>query len=126
MAPLPPGAPLGLYLHIPFCAHICPYCDFNTYAGQDTLIPRYVAAVEREIAVQGRRDGGRQASTIFSGGGTPSLLPAVQFSRLVRACPDDYDLEQHAEVSLEANPNPVHEAYYAGLLEAGVNRLSIV
>ncbi|MFL5758635.1 MAG: radical SAM family heme chaperone HemW [Thermomicrobiales bacterium] len=125
MAPLPPGAPLGLYLHIPFCAHICPYCDFNTYAGQDTLIPRYVAAVEREIAVQGRRDGGRQASTIFFGGGTPSLLPAVQIARLVRACRDAYDLEPTAEVTLEANPNSVDEAYFAGLLEAGVNRLSI-
>jgi putative oxygen-independent coproporphyrinogen III oxidase len=125
MAPTPPGAPLGLYLHIPFCAHICPYCDFNTYAGQDALIPRYLTALEREIARQGERSEGRAASTLFFGGGTPSLLAAEDIGRLIKACRDAFAVDEAAEVTLEANPNSVDEAYFAGLLEAGVNRLSI-
>jgi oxygen-independent coproporphyrinogen III oxidase len=125
MAPLAPGSPLGLYLHIPFCAHVCPYCDFNTYAGQEGLIPRYVAALERDIARQGEARGGRAAATIFFGGGTPSLLPASDVARLVRACRQAFAVAPDAEVTLEANPNSVDEVYFAGLLEAGVNRLSI-
>jgi oxygen-independent coproporphyrinogen-3 oxidase len=125
MAPLPPGAPLGIYLHVPFCAHVCPYCDFNTYSGQEALIPRYVDALEREIARQGAALEGRAASTIFFGGGTPSLLPAADVGRLVRAVREALDVRPDAEVSLEANPTSVGEAYFAGLLEAGVNRLSL-
>ena len=125
VAPSPPGAPVGLYLHIPFCAHICPYCDFNTYAGQEALIPRYVAALEREIALWGSDLAGRPAATIFFGGGTPSLLTAADVARLIRACRSAFDLDPTAEVTLEANPNGVDERYFAGLLEAGVNRLSL-
>ncbi len=125
MAPSLPGTPLGLYLHIPFCAHICPYCDFNTYAGQDALIPRYVAALEREVASQGAQTGGRTASTIFFGGGTPSLLAAEEIGRLISACRDAFEVESAAEVTLESNPNSVDEGYFTALLEAGVNRLSI-
>src|SRR5215218_10057769 len=118
MTPLPPGAPLGLYLHIPFCAHICPYCDFNTYAGQDALIPRYVAALEREIARMGERLEVRAAATIFFGGGTPSLLPAEEIGRLLSACRAAFALDPEAEITLEANPNSVDETYFAGLLNA--------
>jgi len=125
MSPLPPGAPLGLYLHVPFCGHVCPYCDFNTYAGQEALIPRYVAALERDVATQGRALGGREAGTMFFGGGTPSLLPAELVGRLVRACREAFAVAANAEVTLEANPNSVDEAYFAGLREAGVNRLSV-
>ena len=129
MAPLPPGAPLGIYLHVPFCAHICPYCDFNTYAGQDTLIPAYVDALEREIARQGAVAAGeghrRAAETIYIGGGTPSLLPAAAIGRLVGACREAFALTPDAEVTIEANPTSVDEGYFAGLLRAGVNRLSL-
>ena len=93
MAPLPPGAPLGLYLHIPFCAHICPYCDFNTYSGQDALIPRYVDALEREIARFGEQLHHRSAATIFFGGGTPSLLSPDDIGRLVRACRESFAVD---------------------------------
>ena len=123
--PSPLGAPLGLYLHIPFCAHVCPYCDFNTYAGLDAIIPRYVSALEREIDRQGAALGGATAATVFFGGGTPSVLPTHDVARLVRACRDAFELAADAEVTLEANPNWVDEAYFVGLLEAGVNRLSV-
>jgi oxygen-independent coproporphyrinogen III oxidase len=125
MTPLPPDAPLGLYLHIPFCAHICPYCDFNTYAGQEALIPRYVDALKREIGRFGEQLEHRPAATIFFGGGTPSLLKPEDACRLVRACRDAFDVDPSAEVTLEVNPNSVDEAYFAGLLSAGVNRLSL-
>lgn len=124
MAPAPPNAPIGLYLHVPFCAHVCPYCDFNTYSGQDALIPRYVAALEREIARRGEAFGGREAATIFFGGGTPSLLPAADVARLVRACRAAFVVAPEAEVTLEANPNSVDAGYFGELLAAGVNRLS--
>lgn len=124
-APAPWDAPIGLYLHVPFCAHVCPYCDFNTYAGQGALIPRYVAALDREIGRQGTALGGRRASTVFFGGGTPSLVPAAEIGRLVQACREAFDLDPNAEVTLEANPNSVDTAYFAGLLEGGVNRLSL-
>ncbi len=124
-APASVDAPIGLYLHVPFCAHVCPYCDFNTYGGQGALIPRYVAALEREIARQGEALGGRPVSTIFFGGGTPSLVPPAEIGRLVRACRDAFALDRDAEVTLEANPNSVDAAYFSGLLEGGVNRLSL-
>ena len=54
MAPLPNDAPVGIYIHIPFCRHICPYCDFNTYRGLDSLVPRYVDALVRDIAAHPR------------------------------------------------------------------------
>src|SRR5215211_6006729 len=125
MAPLPPSAPLGIYIHIPFCAHICPYCDFNTYAGQEALIPRYVAALDREIARFGERLQGRAAATIFFGGGTPSLLPPELVGRLIAAGRMAFAVEPEAEITLEANPNSVDADYFAGLLTAGVNRLSL-
>ena len=124
-APSPRGSPLGLYLHIPFCAHICPYCDFNTYAGQYSIVPRYVSALEREIERQGAILGGPAAATIFFGGGTPSLLSAREVAQLVRACRDAFQLAPDAEVTLESNPIGVDQRYFDGLLEAGVNRLSV-
>lgn len=125
MAPLPPGSPLGIYIHIPFCAHICPYCDFNTYSGQEALIPRYDEAVCREIAWHGERHPDRSACTIFFGGGTPSLLSPDQVGRIVAACRAAFRFERDPEISFECNPNNVDQGYFAGLLESGVNRLSL-
>lgn len=125
IAPVPAGAPVGLYLHIPFCAHICPYCDFNTYAGQESLIPRYVDALCAEIARAGDDHDGRPAATIFFGGGTPSLLPATAVERILAACRDAFPVTNDAEITLEANPNGLNEAYLRALRAAGVNRLSI-
>ena len=125
MTPVPPAAPIGIYLHIPFCAHICPYCDFNTYAGQEGLIPAYLTAVEREIAWHGEAYAGQQAGTIFFGGGTPSLLAPAEIGRLVAACRTSFDLAADAEVTLEANPTSVDADYFGGLLAAGVNRVSL-
>lgn len=121
MAPLPNDAPAGIYIHIPFCRHICPYCDFNTYRGLEALIPRYVEAVVRDIASHERM----AAQTVYFGGGTPSLLAPEQIGRILDACRAAFDLDADAEITLEANPNGVDTAWFAGVRNAGVNRLSI-
>jgi oxygen-independent coproporphyrinogen III oxidase len=115
----------GIYIHIPFCAHICPYCDFNTYAGQSERIPGYVQAVAREISLWAPKFDDRTAGSIFIGGGTPSLLSPAQIQEVLAACRNSFDMAAHAEVTIEANPNNLDVEYCAGLLEAGVNRLSI-
>jgi oxygen-independent coproporphyrinogen-3 oxidase len=125
IAPAPPDAAIGIYIHIPFCAHICPYCDFTTYAGKDKLIPRYVRALETELRRAGEQHAGRAVGTIFLGGGTPSLLSGEQMGTILDACRGSFAIEPDAEITVECNPNGLT----AGLLEryrhAGVNRLSI-
>jgi oxygen-independent coproporphyrinogen-3 oxidase len=122
MAPLPNDAPVGIYIHIPFCRHICPYCDFNTFRGLDSLIPRYVDALVRDITNQVANT---PAQTIYFGGGTPSLLEPQQVDRILTACRESFALDLPAEITLEANPNGVDEAWFAAVRAAGVNRLSI-
>jgi len=124
-APAAPEAPFGIYLHIPFCAHICPYCDFNTYANQSSRIPAYVDALVSELASWSTAFNGRKAQSIFLGGGTPSQLTPAQIATIVRACQSSFDLLPDAEVTIETNPNDLSQPYCAGLLEAGINRISI-
>lgn len=124
-APAPPGAEFGVYVHIPFCAHICPYCDFNTYAGISQLIPDYVTAVVREISRQGAEFAGRRATSLFFGGGTPSQLSGTQVGQIITAAREHFDFMPNAEITIETNPNDLSEAYCSTLLDAGVNRLSI-
>ena len=125
MAPQALDAPLGIYLHIPFCQHICPYCDFTTYAGQESLIPAYVDALVRSIEREGCSLPGRAVETILFGGGTPSLLEPEQVARIVDAIRASFALDPNAEITLEANPNSADQERFTGYRHAGVNRLSI-
>ena len=77
-APAQADDEFGIYIHVPFCSHICPYCDFNTYAGQSARIPAYVEAIQRDAEQCGKQFDGRLASSIFLGGGTPSLLAPIR------------------------------------------------
>ncbi len=119
--------PHSLYLHIPFCAHRCAYCDFNTYAGREALIPAYVEALCREIQAVARSTP-RQlpVHTIFFGGGTPSLLTSKQFEQILHALHDLFDLSDMSdlETSLEANPGTVDLAGLRDLRRLGFNRIS--
>jgi len=116
----------ALYFHIPFCRHRCAYCDFNTYAGQDELIPAYVDALCREIEIVGQVAlENVEASTIFFGGGTPSLLSVSDFSSIFKAIKQNFNLRKNAEISLEANPGTLTESYLEGLYALGFNRLSM-
>jgi oxygen-independent coproporphyrinogen-3 oxidase len=125
MAPQALDAPLGIYLHIPFCQHICPYCDFTTYAGQESSIPAYVDALVRSIEREGESQRGRVVETVFFGGGTPSLLEPEQIARIIEAIARAFALDPAAEITLEANPNSADQERFTGYRAAGVNRLSI-
>ncbi|UYN91151.1 MAG: radical SAM family heme chaperone HemW [Anaerolineales bacterium] len=116
----------SLYLHIPFCRHRCGYCDFNTYAGLDNLIPAYTDALIAEAEWLAAAAGERlPVHTIFLGGGTPSLLPLEGMQRLLQALHTAYDVAADAEISLEANPGTLSPEYLAGLRAAGFNRISL-
>jgi len=116
---------LALYLHIPFCAVRCPYCDFNTYQGLLHLLPAFVEALEREIRLWGRALGRPAVRTLFLGGGTPSLLEPPHLERLLQAVEDAFAPRPGMEVTLEANPDDLTEAKVRAYRALGVNRLSL-
>ncbi|MES2201181.1 MAG: radical SAM family heme chaperone HemW [candidate division FCPU426 bacterium] len=114
----------GLYLHIPFCARRCHYCDFNTYENMESLAPAYVKALAADLAqsLKGRET--KPLRSVFFGGGTPSLLEPSQIRFLLDTVREQIGLEENAEVTLEANPGTADLEKFAGFREAGVNRLS--
>ena len=113
----------GVYVHVPFCRHRCHYCDFNTYERLDDFHGPYVEALEREILESGPH--ARRATSVFFGGGTPTLLPAGSLERLLDAVRAAVGLVPGAEVTVEANPETVDETYFEALLAAGFNRFSV-
>ena len=116
----------SLYIHIPFCVHRCAYCDFNTYAGREELIPPYVEALCRElrqVAASSRQP--PPVHTIFFGGGTPSLLSLAHFEALFQVVRDSFDISEESEISIEANPGTVTIETLRGLHGLGFNRLSL-
>lgn len=110
-------------MHVPFCVTVCPYCDFNVYAGLEDTAGEYVDAVLAEA--KRRSDTSRAVSSVFIGGGTPSLLPPALLARLMDGLRASFTVDSDAEVTLEANPEAVDEAYFKGALDAGVNRVSL-
>ncbi len=114
--------PIGLYLHIPFCAAICNYCNFNRGLHDEGLRRRYVVALIADI--RGNAADGVAADTIFFGGGTPSLLEPGEVAAIIAACRDAFAMTTDAEITLEANPESASAAALEGFRAAGVNRLS--
>jgi len=110
----------GVYVHIPFCASRCDYCDFATWTDRDHLVDAYVAACVADLEQRGARGELVPATSVFFGGGTPSLLPAGDLVRILDAVPRASD----AEVTVECNPDSVDVAKLAAYRDAGVNRLS--
>jgi oxygen-independent coproporphyrinogen-3 oxidase len=126
-----PSSLLSLYFHIPFCTHRCAYCDFNTYAGQEEMIPAYVEALCNEIEFVGaqlpspfRRGVGGEVYTIFFGGGTPSLLSPNQFESIFQSIRASFKLTDDAEITIEANPGTVSYENLLELRRIGINRVS--
>jgi oxygen-independent coproporphyrinogen III oxidase len=117
-------ADLSLYLHIPFCDKKCSYCDFNSYAGIDNLMPAYAEALVREIELWSVAGQSFDIKTIFFGGGTPSRMPLEEMSQIFDALMRRFTLKPDCEISLEANPGTVTLEYLRGLRDLGVNRLS--
>ncbi len=118
--------PLALYVHWPWCVRKCPYCDFNSF-GAPSVIPEadYVAALSADLRWAAEAAQGRVVSSVFFGGGTPSLMTASGFARLMDAVRGAVTLAPEAEVTMEANPGTVEADRFAAYAAAGVNRLSL-
>lgn len=121
--------PLALYIHIPWCVKKCPYCDFNSHElpidSQLSMYDEYVDALLEDAAMQQVLTQGRAVSSIFIGGGTPSLLPIAQYQRLFTKLREIFRFANDIEVTMEANPGTLEHAPFAEYLAVGINRLSI-
>jgi len=125
------GTPFGVYVHVPFCAARCGYCDFNTYTAEElgNSVSRgsYADTVlaELRLAAEVLRYGNPTVSSIFFGGGTPSLLPAEHLDLIVREIGERFEVAPDVEVTTEANPESVTGPYLGKLREAGFTRISV-
>lgn len=123
--PLTDGA-FGVYVHWPFCLSKCPYCDFNSHVRHAAIDEaRFLRAFEAEIATTAARVRGRAVSSIFFGGGTPSLMAPATVGAILDAIARHWTVTPDAEVTLEANPTSVEATRFAGYRAAGVNRVSL-
>ena len=120
-------AEVGLYVHWPFCARICPYCDFNVVRdrGRGAAQIALFRAILADLKAQAERIGQRRLVSIFFGGGTPSLMDPVWASELIGATRKLFDAAPDLEVTLEANPTDAEAGRFADFAKAGVNRLSL-
>lgn len=122
--------PFGFYVHVPFCVTRCGYCDFNTYTaselGPGASHRDYASTVAREVRLARRvlGDADLPVDTVFFGGGTPTLLPAADLAAILKVIDTEFGLAPGAEVTTEANPESVDEAYLAALAEGGFTRMS--
>lgn len=114
---------LSLYLHIPFCRHRCSYCDFNTYTSLGNLQSEYAKALANEIRQVGAGQD-RAVHTIFFGGGTPSLMTPEEMAVILTAVSQSFHLRPDAEITMEANPGTVDQAYLQAMVDLGINRIS--
>jgi putative oxygen-independent coproporphyrinogen III oxidase len=117
---VPDAVPFGVYVHIPFCASRCDYCDFATWTDREHLIDAYVTACLTDLTRR-RVSGLPVATSVFFGGGTPSLLAAEQLTRIL----DAVERTDGAEVTVECNPDSVDAAKLGAYRRSGVNRLSL-
>ena len=116
----------GVYVHWPFCLSKCPYCDFNSHVRHTAIDePRFVRAFAAEIAATAARVPGRTVSTIFFGGGTPSLMQPATVGAILDTVARHWSIAPDAEITLEANPTSVEATRFRGYRAAGVNRVSL-
>jgi oxygen-independent coproporphyrinogen-3 oxidase len=116
----------GVYIHWPFCLSKCPYCDFNSHVRREQIDePRWVRAFAAEIATTAARLPGRTVSTIFFGGGTPSLMRPATVAAIIESVARHWRIAPDVEITLEANPTSVEAERFRGYRLAGVNRVSL-
>ena len=116
---------LGLYIHIPFCIKKCAYCDFLSWKGSGEEREAYVQALEKEISSYSEFAKDYRVSTVFFGGGTPSVLEGEQTERILKKIRDTFRVEKDAEITLEMNPGTAQKEKLLLYRELGINRLSI-
>jgi putative oxygen-independent coproporphyrinogen III oxidase len=116
---------LALYIHWPFCVSKCPYCDFNSHVRESVDQDVWREALLADLAHEARETAGRRLTSIFFGGGTPSLMPPATVAALIEAAEMHWGFAPDMEITLEANPSSVEAARFADLAAAGVNRVSL-
>ncbi len=116
---------LGLYLHVPFCAQKCSYCDFPSWGRRMALRQPYVEKVAEEIHHRALEAKGRVADTVYIGGGTPSLLQPSQLTLLLNALRQAFDIALGAEITCEANPGMLSDSFLQAAVQGGINRISL-
>ncbi len=123
----PQGIPLGVYVHWPYCARICPYCDFNVFKarGREAEAEELARAIVRDLEAQRELTGPRELVSVFFGGGTPSLMEPAWAAKIVDMAKRLWAPAADLEVSLEANPTDAEAGRFQGFRDAGVNRLSL-
>ncbi|WP_440996395.1 radical SAM family heme chaperone HemW [Arhodomonas sp. SL1] len=118
--------PLGLYIHLPWCVRKCPYCDFNSHALRGALpVDAYVHALLRDAEAEAAGVHGREISSVFIGGGTPSLFPAEAIGRLLAGLGQRLPVATDAEITLEANPGTAETGTFRAYRDGGVTRISL-
>ncbi len=115
----------SVYVHWPFCARICPYCDFNVYRDRGVDAARWAAALTTELAFWAKKTKGRRVESLYFGGGTPSLAPLSAVEAVIDACDRLWGFAEDPEITIEANPTYAELERFAGFRAAGVNRLSL-
>ena len=115
----------ALYIHWPFCLAKCPYCDFNSHVRERTDMAEWRAALLADMAHEAALTGGRELTSIFFGGGTPSLMPPALVASLIEAASRHWAFAPDIEITLEANPSSVEAANFAALAGVGINRVSL-
>jgi putative oxygen-independent coproporphyrinogen III oxidase len=127
-----PAAGFGVYLHVPFCHHRCGYCDFATEAvgglaaaDREEVMRRYARALREDLAAQAAAAPWPTVTSVFLGGGTPTLLPAEELAAIVAAVGEHLDLAPDVEVTVECNPETASQELFAALVAAGVDRVSM-
>jgi oxygen-independent coproporphyrinogen-3 oxidase len=123
---IPPAQAFGIYVHWPFCLSKCPYCDFNSHVRHGGIDEaRFLQAYLREMETMAKRTGGREVSTVFFGGGTPSLMKPATVSAILDGIAKCWQVARDVEITLEANPTSVEAERFRGFRTAGVNRVSL-
>ncbi len=116
---------LALYIHWPFCISKCPYCDFNSHVRDSVDQEAWLAALLSDMAYEAALTPGRKLTSIFFGGGTPSLMPPATVGALIQAAEKHWGFADNVEITLEANPSSVEASRFTDLATAGVNRVSL-
>ena len=125
MGQLTAGQPLALYIHWPFCVTKCPYCDFNSHVRATVDDAEWCAVLLAELRFEAEKLPDHRLSSIFFGGGTPSLMPPATVAALISAAMTHWQPLENLEITLEANPSSVESARFSGFAAAGINRLSL-
>ncbi len=119
------AAPLGVYVHWPYCARICPYCDFNVYKTREIDAARWANALSRDLEHWAEHTRDRKLTSLYFGGGTPSLAPIPVIEQVIKTCERLWGFVPDPEITMEANPTDAERSRFQEFSDAGINRLSL-